>query len=232
MLLYPVRCSYVAVFAPSKKPNSDDKQYTVCAMIPKTDKKTVKLAIAAQTAAIKDGIEKGKYTMAQVKSSTFKKIIRDGDAAYESEERGIEFKGMYFFSCNRGEAKGAPQVVKRDPTTKQIGDITNQDEFYSGAWAALDINFYPYNAGGSKGVAVGLNNVMLYKDDERLDGRSVASDTFKDLEDELEHDAVDPSDEVAGDPDFDDFGDSFDELPAGATDHNVTSKRVSRGKFE
>lgn len=194
MVIYPVRCSYVAVFSPSKKPNSDDTQYTVCAMVPKSDEKLVKQVMAAQTAAMKDGIEKGKFTAAQVKSPTFKKIVRDGDAAYEAEERGEEFKGMLFFSCNRGSDRGAPSVVKRDPTTKEIVDITDKEEFYSGAWAALDINFYPYNAGGSKGVAVGLNNVMLYKHDDRLDGRSVAKKAFADTEDELDEVAIDPSD--------------------------------------
>jgi len=203
MVIYPVRCSYVAVFAPSKKPNSDDKQYTVCAMVPKTDVELVKVVSAAQTAAIKDGIEKGKFTSAQVKSGTFKKIIRDGDQAFEAEERGAEFKGMYFFSCNRGEGNGAPQVVKKDKQSGQVVDITDKDEFYSGAWAALDINFYPYNKGGSKGVAVGLNNVMLYKHDDRLDGRSVASAAFADLEDELEEvPATDEAVEVVDDDFF------------------------------
>jgi len=203
MVIYPVRCSYTSVFVPSKKPNSDDKQYTLCAMVPKSDKELVQQVLRAQTAAIADGIEKGKFTAAQAKSPTFKKIIRDGDAAVEAEERGPEFKGMLFFSCNRAEGNGAPQVVKRDPESKQIVDIVNQDEFYSGAWAALDISFYPYNAGGSKGVAVGLNNVMLYKHDTRLDGRSVAAAAFKDMEDELEE--VDAPDETVTNNEFEDW---------------------------
>ena len=208
MVIHPVRCSFVAVFEPSKKPNSEDKQYTVCAMIPKDNKTLVDVVMKAQMNAMKEGVEKGKFTAAQAKATTFKKIIRDGDAAYEAEERGPEFQGMLFFSCNRAENRGAPSVVKRDKASGQIVDITDRSEFYSGAWAALDINFYPYNAGGSKGVAVGLNNVMLYKHDERLDGRSVASSAFKDMEDELEEEAVSKKDESA-----DDFGFGDDDMP-------------------
>ncbi len=203
MVIYPVRCSFVAVFNPAKKKDSDDRQYGVCGMVPKADKDLVATVLKAQTQAIKDGIEKGYFTLAQAKAASFRKIIHDGDAAYEAEERGPEFKGMLYFSCNRGEAKGAPQVVKRDPTTKQIVDVVNQDEFYSGAWAALDVNFYPHKY---KGVAVGLNNVMVYKDSKldssRLDGRSIASDAFANIEGGIDETAIDSSDDTAGGDDF------------------------------
>ena len=203
MVIYPVRCCYVSVFSPSKKPNSDDKQYTLVAMVPLKDKNLVNIVKRAETEAIKSGIEKGKFTKAQASAPTFKRIIRDGNTAVEAEERGPEFKDMLFFSCNRPEASGAPEVVKRDPTTKEIVPILEQDQFYSGAWAALDINFFPYNAGGSKGVAVGLNSVMLYKDDERLDGRASARSAFDGLEDELEEGEVDSADaDVIEEDDF------------------------------
>lgn len=44
------------------------------------------------------------------------------------------------------------------------------DDFYSGCWGAAVVNFYPYNTSGNMGVAVGLNNVIKTRDDERLGG--------------------------------------------------------------
>lgn len=199
MIIYPVRCCYVSVFSPAKKPNSEDKQYTLVAMVPKNNKQLVDTIHKAQDQAIKAAIEKGKFTKAQAAAPTFKRIIRDGDKEFAAETRGPEFQGHYFFSCNRGEDKGAPQIVKREPGG-QLVPILNPDEFYSGVWAALDINFYGFKAGGSRGVAVGLNNAMKYKDDSRLDGRLSADQAFGDIEGELGE--VDGGDDMVPDGAF------------------------------
>ena len=53
---------------------------------------------------------------------------------------------------------------------------------YSGCYANVSVNFYPYNVSGNKGVAAGLNNVQKVADGERLSGASSATDDF-DFED-------------------------------------------------
>ena len=62
--------------------------------------------------------------------------------------------------------------------------IFDPDEFFSGCYGRADINFFPYNQAGNRGVGVGLNNLMLVKEGERLDGRQKAEDAFKDFTEE------------------------------------------------
>lgn len=45
-------------------------------------------------------------------------------------------------------------------------------------------NFYPFNANGNRGVAVGLGNIQFVKDGDRLSGRASADADFDTLEDD------------------------------------------------
>ena len=64
----------------------------------------------------------------------------------------------------------------------------DEDEIYSGMWALVSVTFFGYDVSGNRGVAVGLNNVMKYKDDERLGGRSSADSDFADIDMEEDDD--------------------------------------------
>ena len=48
------------------------------------------------------------------------------------------------------------------------------------------MNLFPYENSGNKGVAVGLNNVIKTRDDERLAGGATAEQDFGDLGDCLD----------------------------------------------
>lgn len=71
-----------------------------------------------------------------------------------------------------------------------IVDAKNQDiiandetEVYSGAWYRAQVNAYPYDKAGNKGVAFGLNNVQKLRDDDPLgNGRIPASKAFEPVE--------------------------------------------------
>ena len=58
----------------------------------------------------------------------------------------------------------------------------DEEEIYSGVWAIMSVTFYGYDVSGNKGIAVGLNNIMKFKDDERLGGRASAESDFEDVD--------------------------------------------------
>ena len=171
MITGEVRFSYLHVWEPAETPSGDEK-FSASILIPAKDKKTLAAVEKAVQAAIKRGIEKGKFTKAQVK--TLRLPLRNGTEEFENGEKANnpEYKGMMFLNASSNRQPG---VV--GPDAKPLMD---QDDAYSGMWGRADINFFPYNAAGNKGVGVGLNNVMKLRDDERLDGRQKAEDAFSD----------------------------------------------------
>ena len=86
-----------------------------------------------------------------------------------------------------------PGIVNRAGEPADIVDI--EDYCYSGAYFHVSVNFYAFDSkdGGKPGVAVGLNNVMLRKKGERLDGSVSATSEFSDFASD------------ADDDDFEDF---------------------------
>jgi hypothetical protein len=88
---------------------------------------------------------------------------------------------MYFLNA---KSDRKPGIVDKD-----LNEILDPDEVYSGCWGRASINFYPYDFNGNRGVGVGLNNIQKLKDGERL-GAALATaeddfgDGFEDDEDE------------------------------------------------
>jgi hypothetical protein len=60
--------------------------------------------------------------------------------------------------------------------------ITDKSDLYSGVWAYVDVNMYPFNFEGKIGIACGLNNIMKVKDDEALAGGQSAETAFAAVE--------------------------------------------------
>lgn len=172
MITNPVRISYVNVLKP-KEDLSGNLRYGCRVLIPKEDEALLKSFEAAVHSAKKAGIEKGKFTKAQANGPKFKTPLRDGDVEFKAEiVKSPEHKGHMFFNCSSFDPVGIVNV--------NGSPITTSEEIYSGCWARLDLSFYPFNSGGSMGVAVGLNNLLKVKDDDRLDGRQNAAEAFKD----------------------------------------------------
>jgi hypothetical protein len=168
MVIENVRCDWVFL----TKPNKNDK-YGVCALLPKGSKQLAQVEKAVQQ-AIQKGIAAGKFTEAAVKSTNFKRCLRDGDAEIETEDRPKHYKGMMFFNASNAEKPG---LVDKD-----MSPIMDESKVYSGAYYHLDVSFYPYvHPKGGKGVGAGINNVMFCADGDRLDGRQNAEDAFADL---------------------------------------------------
>lgn len=163
MILSNVRIDWLFAFEPNKK-----GKYGCAILLPKGSDVEKQVNAEIEKARLA-GISKNMYTEAQTKASSFKKCIHDGDAEYETGERGAHYKGFSYINAN---ATSAPGIV--GPDTKPLMD---RKALFSGCYVNVDINFYPFNK-ESRGVGCGLNNIMLLREGERLDGRQSAEQAF------------------------------------------------------
>ena len=164
------RWSYVNVWEPKSIDGSNPK-YSVQFLIPKTDQATLDKVRAAIEAAYHEGEAKLKGGSRFVPAlEDIKSPLRDGDR----ERKGDPvYAGMYFLNANSTQKPG---IVDRD-----LNEILDPDEVYSGCWGRASINFYAFNVNGNRGVGVGLNNIQKLKDGDRLGGaRAKAEDDFGD----------------------------------------------------
>lgn len=164
-----VRFSYAHVFEPRRSDNGGDEKYSVCVLIPKTDKATVDMVKSAIAAAE----EKGKSSKWGGKIPAKRNCpLRDGD----EEEKGPEYEGMYFLNAS---CKTKPGV--RVLEGGRVVEALDSEDFYSGCWGAVTLNFFPYDSNGNRGTGTGLNNLIKTRDDERLAGGATAEQDFSDL---------------------------------------------------
>ena len=162
-VIVPCRFSYLHCWEPDSV-NGGDPKYSVSAIVPKNDAKTVEAIKAAIEQAKKDSAAKwgGKIP------GNLKTPLRDGDIDRPDDEA---YKGCYFFNAN---SRQAPQVVDA-----KVQPVLDQSEVYSGCYGRISVTFYGYNSNGNRGVASGLGNIQKLKDGEALGGgRTKASDEF------------------------------------------------------
>ena len=165
-----VRFSYTAVFQPKKNDDGTPSKYGVCIIIPKEDTETVNLVKEAIDAAKQRGkLEKwGGKIPANVKI-----CLRDGDIDREDDEA---FAGCYFLNASSRNKPGVK--VLEDGV---VSDALDEEDFYSGCYGAVTLDFFPYESSGNKGVGAGLNNVIKTRDGDRLSGGRSADEDFADL---------------------------------------------------
>lgn len=159
-----VRFSYVHAFTPFAVNADQDPKHSVCLLIPKSDKETLRKIKAAIEAVKATGAAKwgGKVP------PNLKLPLRDGDVDRPDQE---EYKGMYFLNAS---SKQAPGVVD-----KQLNPILDESEFYSGCYGRASINFFAYNTAGNRGIGCGLNNLQKLEDGDYLGGRTRPEDDFE-----------------------------------------------------
>lgn len=161
-----IRLSYCHIFEPfSNQPNQEAK-YSVALLIPKTDKATIKKLRDAQAAAL----EAGKDRLFGGKVPTgWKDTIHDGDEE-ANLDKNPEYAGHLFMSVS---SKTKPGIVDQ-----AVNPILDSTEVYSGCYARVSINAFPYSQSGNRGVSFGLNHVQKMADGDFLGGRSNAEDDF------------------------------------------------------
>lgn len=163
-----VRISYQHLINPNK-----DNLYMATILISKTDVATYNDLISSRDAAYEQGV-KNKWNGSRPQMRY--PLIYDGDGVRPSGEPfGPECKGHWVLTAS---SKQKPQCV-------HISSIHSEllpTDVYSGMYARVTVNFYPFDVNGNRGVGCGLGNVCKTRDGEPLSGRANAESDFADLE--------------------------------------------------
>lgn len=159
------RLTYAFLWTPRSTSEDDDdqkgKKYSTSILIPKTDQQTIQRFNAAFQQAVALGQQKG-YWGASLPSS-FKFPLRDGDA--ECAEKGEEYAGHWFLNASSSRQ---PQIVDIDRN-----DIWEEGDVYSGCYARVCVNLFPFSHKGNRGIGCGLEAVQKICDGEHLGGAPV-----------------------------------------------------------
>lgn len=167
-----VRFSYANVFAPRKNEDGSDGKYSVMLLIPKSDAQAKKLIEAAVEAAKQAGVQ-SKWGGKMPSAAKLHLPLRDGDDEFPDDPT---YEGMWFMN-----ASSTPKPGVRVLENGVMSEALDSDDFYSGCWGAVVVNFFPYSVSGNVGVAAGLNNLIKTRDDERLGGGRSADADFGDM---------------------------------------------------
>ncbi|MDR2024485.1 MAG: DUF2815 family protein [Hungatella sp.] len=158
-----VRLSYVHLFKPYAPMQGQEEKFSCTILVPKTDMDTMGRINAAIEAAKQKGIsEKWNGVCPPILPTP----IYDGDGVRPSDGMafGPECKGHWVFTAS-AKVDYPPEIVD-----VQGNPIINQSEVYSGMYARVNINFFPYSFGGKKGIGCGLGPVQKRRDGESLGG--------------------------------------------------------------
>jgi hypothetical protein len=170
------RLSYAHVFKPHAATPGAEEKYSTTILVPKTDVETKQKIDAAIKAAIELGVSE-KWN--GVKPPTVPNPIWDGDGVKQNGEQfGSECKGHWVFTAS-AKVDYPPQIVDR-----RVQPILDQSEIYSGCYANVSVNFFPYLFAGKKGIGAGLGNIQKIKDGESLAGGRTAEQDFAVVDDE------------------------------------------------
>ena len=155
-----VRLTYAFLWKPrpADEENQRAEKFSTSLLIPKTDQQTIQLFNAALQNAIIQGQQKGLWGAAL--PSNFKVPLRDGDA--ECAEKGEEYAGHWFLNAS---STRRPQIVDINRN-----DIWEESDVYSGCYARVCINLFPFSQRGNRGIGCGLEAVQKICDGEALGG--------------------------------------------------------------
>lgn len=177
-----VRLSYEHLMTPYANTTNDPSakpRYSTTVLLPKSDTATKARIDKAIQAALQRGQQNKKFKPG-VPLDKLPTPIYDGDG-YRADgftPFGPECKGMWVFTASCA-ADRRPEIV--DIGGNPIIDAT---EIYSGIWARVSCDFYPYAVPARQGVGCGLGNVQKLADGEPLGAaRPSAADDFSDTDD-------------------------------------------------
>lgn len=165
------RLSYanlVTAKAPMNNPSAEPK-FSVTLLIPKSTGVKTELD-AAMEAAAQEGVN-AKWN--GTRPARIESVVHDGDGVRPNGEPfGPECKGCWVVTAS---SRNKPYVCAIDNVRCELAP----QDIYSGMWARVSINFYPYNSGGKRGVGCGLRGAMKTRDDTPLSGAVVTASEFE-----------------------------------------------------
>lgn len=165
-----VRLSYVHLFKPYAAKPGDEPKFSTTVLVPKTDVATKQRIDAAINAAIQRGITE-KWN--GVRPPVLAIPVYDGDGVRPNGDPfSEECRGHWIFTAS---SKQQVEVVDLS-----VQPILNQTEVYSGMYARVNIQFYPYVNSGKRGIGCGLGPVQKIRDGEPLGSRVSAASAFGD----------------------------------------------------
>lgn len=158
-----VRLSYVHIMKPYERNQGEDPKYSTTVLIPKTDTATMgRIQAAIEYAKQKGAQDKWNGVVPPAVATP----VYDGDGVRPSDGMpfGPECKGHYVFTAS-ASLDYPPEVVDR------MGNpIIDHSTVYSGMYARVNVEFFPYNYNGKKGIGVSLGPVQKLRDGEPLGG--------------------------------------------------------------
>ena len=170
-----VRLSYTKVWEAEPDDNGI-LWFGTAILIPKSDKETLRKIKASVDAAT----EAGKSKWGGKIPPNLKKPLRDGDDERPDDEA---YKGHYFLNAKSKVRPGIAKAIGKGADGKtKFQEITDTTEVYSGCYAKVSLNFYPFDVKGNRGVAVGLGNIVKIQDGEALAGRASVNEEFADVD--------------------------------------------------
>lgn len=146
-----VRLSFVHLDQPHSN-NGGEPKYSATLLVPKKDVATVEDLKNSLNTAYENGVKNlWKGSRPQMRYP----VIYDGDGTRPSGEPfGPECKGHWVITAS---SKQKPQCVH---ISNVHADLLPTD-VYSGMYARVTVNFFPYDASGNRGVGYGLGAVSV-----------------------------------------------------------------------
>lgn len=179
-----VRLSYVNLFEARGFNEADEPKYSVTILIPK-DTEDGKRTYNRIMTAIRKAAELGaaKHFGGRIPTEPVH-TLRDGDTDKDDlgelkKEKSPELAGNWFM---RLSTKFAPVVLRRNDVTKQLDEILNPMDVYSGMYGKVSLTTFAYSGDGRRGISAVLNNVLITKDGEPLVSRLTGNE-FDEFED-------------------------------------------------
>lgn len=163
-----VRLSFVHLFQPHANQPGQEPKYSTTILIPKSDVATMQRINAAIEAAAQKGVA-GIWNGAR--PPQLKTPIWDGDGVRQNGEPfGPECKGHWVLTASSKQQQAIVDV--------NLNPIINRSEVYSGMYARVNINFFPFSNSGNRGIGAGLGPVQKLADGEPLGGRVTVEQAF------------------------------------------------------
>lgn len=162
----PCRLFYVNAFAPRANDQGVEK-YSTQVLIKKGDKTTLDLI----RTAIKHAKDDYKAKFGAAFPTDGHLPVRDGDVEFEQGDKpDADYKGHYFLNAS---SKQKPGIVDSEGQ-----EIISQSEIYSGLFARVILNFYPFKVKGNRGIAAGLNGIQKIRDGDPKSGIGSVGEIF------------------------------------------------------